>query len=238
MREELARLVSDLKDTLEAERDLPTGAHLLAPRAEPRRPKASDVLTRVAAAVKVCARCRLSKTRCNAVPGEGNPESPLFIVGEAPGAEEDRQGRPFVGKAGDLLTKMLKAINVEREEIFISNVMKCRPPENRDPAADEMAECRRYLMMQIAAIRPKVILTLGRIPGQLLLETSQGILTLRGMQRPFKFHGGEAILLPSLHPAYLLRNAAAKRDAWEDLKVVHRLVREETGGEWPPALGG
>jgi len=237
MREELARLVSGLKDTLAAERDLPTGAHVLTPRAEQRRAKASETLDRIGAAVKACARCRLSKTRCNAVPGEGNPESPLVIVGEAPGAAEDRQGRPFVGKAGDLLTKMLKAINVEREAIFIGNVMKCRPPDNRDPAADEVAECRRYLMMQIAAIRPKVILTLGRVSTQLLLETSQGILTLRGIQRRFKFHDGEAILLPSLHPAYLLRNAAAKRDAWEDLKTVHRLLREATG-DFPPPLEG
>ena len=236
MREELSRLVRDLKDHLEAEMDLPTGAHLPVPRAEPRLPKASETLARVAAAVKTCARCRLSRGRLNAVPGEGNPESPLFLVGEAPGAEEDRQGRPFVGKAGELLTKMLKAINIEREEIFIGNVMKCRPPDNRDPAADEVAECRRYLMMQIAAIRPKVILTLGRVSTQLLLETPQGILTLRGVQRPFRYHGGEAILLPSLHPAYLLRNAAAKRDAWEDLQTVHRLLREKTG-DYPPPLG-
>ncbi len=235
MREELSRLVSDLKDTLAAERDLPTGAHFLTPRGEPRRPKASDTLSRIGAAVMVCARCRLSRTRCNAVPGEGNPESPLLIVGEAPGAEEDRQGRPFVGKAGDLLTKMLKAIHVEREEIFIGNALKCRPPQNRDPAADELAECRRYLMMQIAAIRPKVILTLGRVSTQLLLQTSQGVLSLRGMQRPFPYHDGEAVLLPSLHPAYLLRNPAAKRDVWEDLKTVHRLLREATG-DYPPPL--
>jgi DNA polymerase len=236
MREELSRLVRDLKETLEAERDLPSGAHFLTPRAAPRHPKAGETLTRIAAAVKVCARCRLSRGRCNAVPGEGNPESPLLIVGEAPGAEEDRQGRPFVGAAGELLTKMLLAIDIRREEVFIGNVMKCRPPENRDPAADEIAECRRYLMMQIAAIRPKVILTLGRVSTQALLETSQGILTLRGMPRPFRYHGGEAILLPSLHPAYLLRNAAAKRDAWEDLKTVKRLLREAAGeNSAPPA---
>jgi uracil-DNA glycosylase family 4 len=228
MREDLARIVRDLGDNLRAEKDLPSGAHLLTPRGEVRRPKASETLDRIATAVRACARCRLSRTRQNAVPGEGNPESPLVIVGEAPGAEEDRQGRPFVGKAGDLLTKMLKAINVEREAIFIGNVMKCRPPENRDPAADEVAQCRRYLMMQIAAIRPKVILSLGRVSTQLLLETSQGILSLRGVQRPFKYHDGEAIILPSLHPAYLLRNASAKRDAWEDLKTVHRLLREAT----------
>ncbi len=236
MREELSRIVHDLGDALRAEQDLPTGAHLLAPRAEVRRPKASDTLERIAAAVRVCARCRLSRTRMNAVPGEGNPESHLVIVGEAPGAQEDRQGHPFVGKAGDLLTKMLAAINIAREEIFIGNVLKCRPPENRDPAADEMSQCRRYLMMQIAAIRPKVILTLGRVATQLLLETTQGILSLRGIQRTFKYHEGEAILLPSLHPAYLLRNASAKRDAWEDMKTVHRLLRAATG-DWPPELG-
>jgi DNA polymerase len=160
-----------------------------------------------------------------------------MLVGEAPGHEEDRQGLPFVGKAGDLLTKMLAAIHVPREEAFIANVLKCRPPGNRDPAPDEVALCRRYLETQIATIRPLVILTLGRFSAQLLLDTSTGILRLRGIPREYRYHGGASVLVPTLHPAYLLRNESAKRDAWEDLKLVHRLLREKTG-DWPPSLSG
>jgi DNA polymerase len=158
-----------------------------------------------------------------------------MLIGEAPGAEEDRQGLPFVGPAGDLLTKMLAAIRISRSDAFIANVLKCRPPNNRDPAPDEVARCRRHLEAQIAAIRPPVILTLGRFSAQLLLETSRGILSLRGIPREYDYGQGRATLVPTLHPAYLLRNAAAKRDAWEDLKLVHRLLREKTG-DWPPPL--
>jgi DNA polymerase len=156
-------------------------------------------------------------------------------VGEAPGEDEDRQGRPFVGRAGELLTKMLAAISVRREEVFIANVLKCRPPGNRDPAPEEIAACRDYLTAQIAALRPAIILTLGRVPARLLLDTPMGILSLRGKPRPFAYPGGTATLFPTLHPAYLLRNPAAKRDVWDDLKEVHRLLREFTG-DWPPPI--
>jgi uracil-DNA glycosylase family 4 len=220
MREDLARIVRDLGDNLRAEMDLPSGAHFLTPRGEVRRPKASETLDRIATAVRSCARCRLSRTRQNAVPGEGNPESPLVIVGEAPGAEEDRQGRPFVGKAGDLLTKMLKAINVEREAIFIGNVMKCRPPENRDPAPDEVDHCLPYLIRQIEAIQPKIICALGRHALRSLTGYKGGITKVRG--QPMEFLAWK--VMPTFHPAYLLRNPAAKRDAWEDLKAVLRLL--------------
>ncbi len=235
MKEDLARLVDELHRALKAERELVPGDALLVPRTAPRIPPAKETLSRIAAAVRVCSRCPLSRTRNHAVPGEGSATARLVVVGEAPGADEDRKGRPFVGRAGEMLTKMLAGINIDREEIFIGNVLKCRPPDNRDPAPDEVAQCRRYLMMQIAAIRPAVILTLGRTSTQLLLQTSQGILSLRGIQRPFEYHGGTAILLPSLHPAYLLRNTAAKRDAWEDMKALHRLLREITG-DWPAPI--
>jgi DNA polymerase len=248
VRERLARLVTELRAAAAAEADAPGGAHAVVPRAEPRvvaAPSAADVIAGIEEAVRACRRCGLGATRTNAVPGEGSPDTPVMFVGEAPGADEDRQGRPFVGRAGELLTKMLAAINIRREEVYIANVLKCRPPRNRDPAPDETAMCRRWLMAQIEAIRPRFIVTLGRVPAQLLLETSTGILKMRGTPRRFDYPGGAATLLPTLHPAYLLRNESAKREAWEDLKLLHRLLREDAAarpagpgqtGDWPPPL--
>jgi len=230
---ELRRLTAELRRALRAEAE--TGARPAIPVAKPRTVPKEALIGRIATAVRSCVRCDLCRGRRNAVPGEGSADSPLLIVGEAPGADEDRQGRPFVGRAGQLLTKMLGAIHVEREEVFIANVLKCRPPRNRDPGPDEMAECRRYLDAQIRVIRPKIILTLGRFSAHQLLETTQGILSIRGVPRPYRYEGGTATVLPTLHPAYLLRNEAAKREAWEDLKLLHRLLREETG-DWPPPL--
>ncbi|MHC4473013.1 MAG: uracil-DNA glycosylase [Planctomycetota bacterium] len=235
MREEIARIAADLRRALEAEADLPLAEHVLVPRAKPRPPPAHRTMERIAAEVRSCVRCSLCRGRTHAVPGEGPPDARLMVIGEAPGGDEDRQGRPFVGRAGALLTKMLAAINVRRDEVFIGNVLKCRPPKNRDPKPDEVAQCRRYLMAQIAALRPSVILTLGRFSAQLLLGTTRGILSIRGTPRPFPYEGGVATLLPSLHPAYLLRNDAAKREAWEDMKHLHRMLRERTG-DWPPPI--
>lgn len=235
MSRDLARIAEDLARTLAAEADQPGADGILVPRAKPRVEPKEALVERIAAAVRDCTRCGLCRTRTNAVPGEGSADAPLMIVGEAPGADEDRQGRPFVGRAGELLTRMLLAINVEREEIFIGNVLKCRPPNNRDPAPDEVTECRRYLAAQIRTIRPAVILTLGRHSAHLLLETTRGIMSLRGTPQRYRYEGGEAILLPTLHPAYLLRNPAAKREVWEDMQTLHRLLREATG-DWPPPL--
>ncbi|MEN8150759.1 MAG: uracil-DNA glycosylase, partial [Planctomycetota bacterium] len=171
MSDELHRIAADLRAALEAERDSPSGAHVIVPKSAPR---AARTLARIADEVRACTRCRLCRTRTKAVPGEGSPNAPVLFVGEAPGADEDRQGRPFVGRAGELLTKMLSAVNIDRKDVFIANVLKCRPPQNRDPSADEQIECRRYLEEQIAALRPKFIATLGRVPTHLLLDTSRG----------------------------------------------------------------
>lgn len=232
---DLARLARELAATLAAEADQPGAAGILVPRAKPRVEPKAALVERIAAAVRACTRCDLCRTRKNAVPGEGSADAPLMVIGEAPGADEDRQGQPFVGRAGELLTRMLVAINVPREEIFIANVLKCRPPGNRDPAPNEVAECRRWLALQVRTIRPAVILTLGRHSAQLLLETTRGIMSMRGTPQRYRFEGGEATLLPTLHPAYLLRNPAAKREVWEDMQTVHRLLREATG-DWPPPL--
>jgi len=231
---ELARIAAELRAALRPELEAPSGEHVIIPLAVPAPARA---LRRIADTVRGCTRCRLCRTRTKAVPGEGSPTAPVMFVGEAPGADEDRRGRPFVGRAGELLTKMLAAVNIERKDVFIANVLKCRPPKNRDPSADEQVECRRYLEEQIAAIRPRFIATLGRVPTHLLLDTSRGILSLRGSEHPYRYEGGQATLIPMLHPAYLLRNESAKRDAWEDLKFLHHRLREATG-DWPPPLDG
>jgi DNA polymerase len=151
------------------------------------------------------------------VPGEGNPSARLVVVGEAPGADEDASGRPFVGRAGQVLTRMLAAIGLAREEVFIANVLKCRPPGNRSPGPDEVAACRPYLVEQLAALRPELILALGTHAVRALLATERGISSLRGR---FTRTPEGTLVMPTFHPAYLLRNPAAKREVWEDLKKV------------------
>ncbi len=175
-----------------------------------------------------CTRCRLSETRNKVVFGAGNPKADLLLVGEAPGAEEDRQGIPFVGRAGVLLTKILKSIDFERDEVYIANVLKCRPPGNRDPLADEVEACEPYLVEQIAAIRPKVICALGAFAVRTLLKLgpSTSIGSLRGIVHDYQ----GVPLIATYHPAYLLRSPNKKRDTWEDVKFLRRLydsLREE-----------
>lgn len=166
--------------------------------------------------VESCRKCELSKTRTNTVFGVGNPEARLMFVGEAPGADEDRQGEPFVGRAGQLLTRMIKAMGLEREDVYIANILKCRPPGNRDPLPAETELCEPYLVRQIEAVRPEVICALGRVAAQTLLKTNTPISRLRGEFH--SYHGTP--LLATFHPAYLLRNPASKADAWGDLKMV------------------
>jgi len=163
-----------------------------------------------------CARCDLCQSATNLVFGEGNAEASLMFVGEAPGYHEDMQGRPFVGAAGELLTKIIQAIDRRREEVYIANVLKHRPPNNRDPQPDEVAACRPFLVQQIEIIQPQVIVTLGSHAVKALLETGDGVSNLRG--RFHDCHG--ARLMPTFHPAYLLRNPEAKRPCWEDMKTV------------------
>ena len=164
-----------------------------------------------------CQRCKLAPGRTNLVFGVGNPDAELVFVGEAPGADEDAQGEPFVGKAGQLLTKMIEAMGYRREDVYICNVLKCRPPGNRNPEPDEVASCEPFLKRQLAAIRPRMIVALGKFAAQCLLRDDTPITRMRGSFRSY-----EGIpLMPTLHPAYLLRDPSKKKLAWEDLKAVN-----------------
>jgi DNA polymerase len=172
-----------------------------------------------------CSRCKLHALgRRQVVFGVGNPDADLMFVGEAPGGDEDIQGIPFVGRAGQLLTKMIQAINLERDQVYIANVIKCRPPENRNPEPDEVATCEPFLFQQIDAIRPKVIVALGSFAAKALLRSNDSISRLRG--RIYDFRGAK--LVPTFHPAFLLRSPDRKRDAWEDLKRARALLTAPT----------
>ena len=173
------------------------------------------------ARVATCTLCPLSSTRTRTVFGVGNPEAEWLIVGEAPGDAEDRQGEPFVGPAGLLLNSMLRAIGLAREQVFIANVLKCRPPGDRDPAAGEVAECLPYLEQQIALLKPKIILAVGPVAAQIMLRTD---LTLERLRQHVHRYGGSRVpLVVTYHPAHLLRNPTDKRKAWEDLKFARHL---------------
>jgi uracil-DNA glycosylase len=173
-----------------------------------------------------CRRCKLASTRTNIVFGEGNPKAELMFVGEGPGADEDATGRPFVGRAGQLLTKMIEAIDLKREDVYIANVVKSRPPGNRAPEADEVKACIPFLFRQIEAIRPKLIVALGNPAMQALLDTKIGITKMRGQLQDYpRVHAIK--VLPTFHPAYLLRSPDKKREAWEDLKMVRAFLRGE-----------
>jgi len=168
-----------------------------------------------------CTRCKLHTLgRRQVVFGVGNPDADLMFVGEAPGADEDVQGIPFVGRAGQLLTKMIQAINFERDQVYIANVIKCRPPGNRNPEPDEIATCEPFLFQQIDAVRPRVIVALGSFAAKTLLRSEESISRLRG--RIFDFRGAK--LIPTFHPSFLLRSPDRKRDAWEDLKKARALL--------------
>jgi len=161
-----------------------------------------SALAELAVEASTCTRCPLAAGRTQVVFGTGDPDADLLFVGEGPGAEEDRQGLPFVGRSGQLLDRlMLEELGLTRDRVYIANVVKCRPPDNRDPLPDEIASCRPYLERQIELIAPKVIVTLGKFAGQLLLDSKVGITKLRGQEYPF----GDAVLIPTLHPAYALR---------------------------------
>ncbi len=167
-----------------------------------------------------CRRCGLAAARTQLVFGVGNPNARLLLVGEAPGREEDLQGEPFVGEAGRLLDRILLAMKMQREEVYICNVLKCRPPNNRDPLPEEVATCEVFLARQVAAVKPQVIVALGRFAVQSLLQTKTPISRLRGEWQSYQ----GVPLMPTYHPAYLLRNPEGKRDVWEDMKEVLRLM--------------
>lgn len=180
-----------------------------------------ETLDDIRADIGECTRCKLHEHRTHIVFGEGNPHADLMFVGEGPGADEDATGRPFVGRAGQLLDRMIEAIGMKREQVYIANIVKCRPPGNREPEPDEVATCEPFLYRQINVIRPKLVVALGGVATKTLLRTKAPISKLRG--RFFDFRGTK--LLPTFHPAFLLRSPNKKRDAWEDLKKVRDFLQ-------------
>lgn len=189
---------------------------------------------RLEAAVRGCRACDLCETRTQTVFGVGDRDAELMIIGEAPGADEDRQGEPFVGRAGQLLNRMLAAIGLHRNQVYIANILKCRPPGNRDPKPQEAAACRPFLMRQIALVRPRVVLSVGRISAQNLLETAEPVGRLRG--RWFEFGPDRIPLRVTYHPSYLLRSPEQKAKAWVDLLQV--APRQFTAAQGNQEKGG
>ncbi|HYS79001.1 MAG TPA: uracil-DNA glycosylase [Candidatus Dormibacteraeota bacterium] len=182
----------------------------------PEAPDAATALGMIREEIGDCTRCGLCGGRTNIVFGVGNPDARLMFVGEGPGADEDLKGEPFVGRAGQLLTKIIESMGLQRGDVYIANVVKCRPPENRTPLPDEIGTCSPFLFQQIRAIRPRVVVCLGTPAAQTLLGTRETITRLRGAFRDL-----EGIrVMPTFHPAYLLRNPAAKREVWDDMKKV------------------
>ncbi len=187
----------------------------------PAADSAAEALRLIREDLGECTRCRLSEKRSRIVFGVGDPDARLIFVGEGPGVDEDRQGEPFVGRAGQLLTRIIESMGFRREDVYIANVVKCRPPDNRTPQADEIATCSPFLFQQVAAIRPRVIVCLGTPAAQTVLGTRGTITHLRG-----RFHDVAGYrVMPTFHPAYLLRNPAAKKDVWEDMKQVMAFLK-------------
>jgi DNA polymerase len=185
-------------------------------------PRVAETLESIRADLGECTRCGLHATRRHIVFGVGNANADLMFVGEAPGADEDAKGEPFVGDAGQLLTKIIEAIGMTRGDVYIANVLKCRPPKNRNPELPEIEACSPFLLRQIDVVRPRVIVALGTFSAQLLLQTNTPISRLRG--RLHDYRGTK--LMPTFHPAYLLRSPERKRDVWEDMKIVRALLAE------------
>lgn len=204
----------------------PVAAPIVVPAAEPAvsavLPADPDWAT-LEEAVRACTRCALHSTRTQTVFGVGNRRAEWLFVGEAPGADEDRQGEPFVGRAGQLLNAMLAALGLKREQVYIANVLKCRPPNNRDPQPNEVEQCEPYLIRQIELIRPKLIVALGRHAAHSLLKTDLALARLRGQRLSYQ----NIPLVVTYHPAYLLRTPSDKRKAWEDLRRARALLAEQ-----------
>jgi DNA polymerase len=192
----------------------PPGAHR-APLQDAQRAPLQD-LESIRQDIGDCQRCKLARTRTNIVFGSGSPNAELVFVGEAPGYDEDQQGLPFVGRAGQLLTRIIESIDLKREDVYICNVLKCRPPDNRNPEPDEVATCNPFLKRQLATIRPKIVCCLGTFAAQTVLQTAAPISKLRG-----KFFDMDGIrVIATFHPAYLLRSPEKKREVWEDMKQI------------------
>ena len=194
---------------------------------EPFAADAGTQLAQLAASVRGCQACRLHEGRKQVVFGTGNPAADLVFVGEAPGRDEDLQGEPFVGPAGQLLTRIIQAIGLTRQDVYILNVIKCRPPQNRNPLPDEVAACRPIIEKQLACLKPRVICALGAFAAQALLRTDERISRLRGRFHPM----GDILVRPTFHPAYLLRNPQDKRKVWEDMQDIQRELGLPSRGE-------
>jgi DNA polymerase len=216
-RQALREIVSDVRAYLEAQQELGLEyADVKWPGAPP--PARQLSLAEVREELGECTRCKLHRHRTRIVFGVGDPKARLVFVGEAPGADEDAQGEPFVGRAGQLLTKIIQAMGMQREDVYICNIIKCRPPNNRTPETEEILACQPFLVKQLQAIRPKFICALGGPAAQTLLQTKEPISRLRG--KFYDFHG--IPLLPTFHPAFLLRNPYEKKTVWEDMKLLLR----------------
>jgi uracil-DNA glycosylase len=201
--------------------EIPLRAPVARTASAPAAASATPSLMDIRADLGDCRRCKLSGGRKNIVFGQGDPSASLMFVGEAPGSDEDEQGLAFVGRAGQLLTDIIeKGLKIPRPDVFIANVIKCRPPQNRNPEPDEITSCQPFLEAQIRAIQPRVLVGLGKFAGQWLLKTAEPISRIRG--RLADYQG--IPVMPTWHPAYLLRNPAAKRDVWEDMKIVRNLL--------------
>ncbi|MBN1255747.1 MAG: uracil-DNA glycosylase [Deltaproteobacteria bacterium] len=210
---ELRQIVTQIKGHLRYQKEL--GINTLLSQKKKRPVLDLNVVRRE---IGECTRCRLHEGRNHLVFGEGTPHARLVFVGEGPGRDEDLQGKPFVGRAGELLTRIIEAIDLTREEVYIANIVKCRPPNNRDPRPDEIQACLPFLLKQLEVIRPKIICALGTFAAQTLLETEEKISALRG--RFHSYHGAK--LMPTYHPAFLLRNPQFKKHVWEDMKQIRK----------------
>jgi DNA polymerase len=221
------RLKAESTETEDAGASLPPSDGSEAETAIPMQlVRSAEALAAIRHALGDCVRCKLhTQGRKQIVFGVGNPAADIMFVGEAPGADEDSQGVPFVGRAGQLLTKMIEAMGLSRDDVYIANVLKCRPPNNRDPQPDEVEQCEPFLFQQIASIQPKVIIALGAFAARALLKTQDPISRMRG--RVYDYRG--ARLIPTFHPSFLLRSPGYKREAWEDLKQALALL-----GRQPP----
>lgn len=223
LREELRVIVRDFKGHLVAGMDSPRRLSNLYLKGRDFSAEAVDkplTLEDIRRELGNCQRCSLHQGRNNIVFGEGNPDADLVFVGEAPGADEDIQGRPFVGRAGQLFTKIIAAMGLTRKEVYICNILKCRPPKNRNPRPEEIRACEPFLIKQLQAIKPEVICALGTFAAHTLLNTKVPISVLRG-----KFHSYQGIkFMPTYHPAYLLRNPGAKRQVWEDAQMIMKVL--------------
>ncbi len=251
--EEVADLAADLRTWLEVHRSFaalqPTAPLPAAPapaplpaapapahRATPSPPSGAGPLRTLGAVrdeLGDCRRCGLCATRRNIVFGTGSETADIVFVGEGPGFHEDQQGEPFVGAAGELLTRIIQnVLRLERSDVYICNVVKCRPPENRNPEPDEVAACSPFLRAQLAVIQPRIVVALGRFAIQTLLDTQRSVTSLRGQAHPFE----GAVLIPTYHPAYLLRNPADKRKTMDDMLLVREHYARLTGRELPPVV--